>query len=66
MRVAVDDDTDLVRLRHDVLDRFDAQPFNSWPEPLLRTILGAFDLAGISPLPKLPEPGVRVNLRLVR
>lgn len=60
---ALDDPSELQRLQGELLDRFDAIPFRCWPAALLRTLIAAFDLAGIDPV---PPPVIPRRLRVVR
>lgn len=58
-------DPELYRLQRDVMDRFKARPFASWPKPLLRETIRLFDLAGITPA-DAHDPAFGHRLQVVR
>jgi hypothetical protein len=41
--------TSIEYLRHELLDRVDAQPFEDWSPALLRALIAVFELNGITP-----------------
>jgi hypothetical protein len=41
--------TSIEYLRAELLDRVDAHPFDDWSPALLRAMIAAFDLAGVTP-----------------
>jgi hypothetical protein len=41
--------TSIEYLRGELLDRVDAQPFETWSPALLRALIAVFDLNGITP-----------------
>lgn len=38
------------RLRSDLLDRVEAEPWDDWSPDLLRALIAVFDLSGITPV----------------
>lgn len=41
--------TGIERLRCELFDRMDAQPFDEWSPALLRALIAVFDLNGVTP-----------------
>jgi hypothetical protein len=49
---------DIERLRCELFDRVDAQPFEDWSPALLRALIAVFDLSGMVPARKSFRPYV--------
>jgi hypothetical protein len=44
-----DQQPNIDKLRGELLDRVDAQPFEEWSPALLRALIAVFDLNGVTP-----------------